>query len=225
MSAIWKVSQKIILIFLLFTICFSFNVFPEEVPREVLAAAKNGIIPFLKTIPEEDRTSYGFGPEDPIDQAEVDIPFRVYTITPSALSNYCPGDTVSSLLSPTGMWYFPVMIKGNVKALLIVDQMNGSWEVVSVGYVPLTGELQQVMSAWPRAEGYEPLLIIVFQAATSFFTIPQKDAYNLTPLLISGQGLGAKLLKGKKDYSSLIEISQIVDELKAAVEKNISQNY
>ena len=225
MSAIWKVSKKTVLILLLFAICFSFNVFAEEVPREVLAAAKKGIIPFLNTIPEEGRASYGFGPGDQLDQAEVGIPFRVYTITPSALSNYCPGETVSSLLSPTGMWYFPVMIKGDVKALSIVDQMDGSWEVVSVGDVPLAGELQKVMLNWPRAQGYEPLLIVVFQAGTYFFTIPQEGACNLTPLLIGGRGLGAALLKGKKGYSSLIDISQIVEQLKAAVEENISQDY
>ena len=68
-------------------------------------------------------------------------------------------------------------------------------------------------------------MIAVFQAATYFITIPQKDDNNLTPLTFKGRGLGAELQKEGEKYSSTVKLDQIIGQLKSAVEENIRQGY
>lgn len=197
------------------------DVFAEAVPQEVTAAAENGLHPFLQRIPPAELGHYGFTRDDALDRAYAGIPFKVYTITPSALSHYKAGDTVSSLLSPTGMWYFPIMVNGDMRAVLTVDQLHGAWRAVAIGKASLARELEEVVRQWPRSRGYEPLLVMVFQAQSYFFTVPQKDAYNLTPFIFAGKGFGAEFQEGREKYASTVELPSVIGKLKTAVKENI----
>lgn len=220
-----KKIKKHILCASYFIILFSLfsEAFAEIAPKGVMDATKDGLHSFLKLIPTGELQNYGFAPEDPLAKAHVGTPFRVYTITPSALSNYSPGDTVSSLLSPTGMWYFPIMVNSNIRAILTVDRLNGTWRAVALGQASLARELEEVLQQWPRSKGYEPLLVMVFQAKSYFFTVPQKDDYNLTPFIFDGKGFGAEFFKSGEKYESTFRLPDIIKKLKTAVDENIRQ--
>ena len=195
----------------------------EEAHSAITEAAEEGLQPFLNRIPRGELEKFGFVKEDSPDQAYTGSPFRLHTITPAALSAYQPGDSADSIISETGMWYFPVMLKNEIRAILIVDQVKGRWKAVSLGKAKLAGELAKVRKQWSERKGYNPLLIAVFQAGEYLFTVPEKDAYNLTPLMSvhrtdkrrSGQP------SENSEYSDVDKLSDTVNRLKPAVEKNI----
>jgi hypothetical protein len=200
-----------------------FLVAAESVPPEVIRAAREGLPRFLEAVPRGQIEKFGFAPDDRIELARPGVPFLLYTITPAALSS--GKDSIGSLISPTGKWYFPVMLGGEAKSVLTVDRMDGSWQAVGLGKAALARELQEILRRWPRAKGYDPRLVVVYQAASYFFTVPQEGDDNLTPLLFDGKGFGAELHRGDKKYSSLIKFPEIAGLLRAAVEENIQQGY
>lgn len=153
-----------------------------DTPPDVIQAAEEGLLPFLRRIPQGEQERFGFTKTDNPDQAYLGNPFRLHTIPPAAISEYQPGDTADSLISETRMWYFPVMLKDEFRAILIVDQMNGQWKAVSLGRAKLARQLGKVSKVWSRKRGYAPRLIAVFQVGEYLFTVPEKGDYNLTSL-------------------------------------------
>jgi len=70
------------------------------------------------------------------------------------------------------------------------------------------------------------LLIAVFQARKYMFTVPEKDAYNLTPIVYA-RGAGKKRSgRSSEDaaYSNMNMVSDTIERLKPVVEKNIREN-
>ena len=215
-----KIGIAFIFCFLIhFIVCV--QAFGDTIPQEVMDAGKDGLHVFLERIPPNELVNYGFSPEYPIAKANVNIPFRVYTITPASLFNYRAGDTVSSLISPTGMWYFPVIVNNSIRAILTVARLNGVWQAVALGQAALARELGKMSRQWPRSKGYAPLLIMVFQAKSYFFSVPQKDDFNLTPFVFEGKAFRSIPLEGQENYATPFELKDIIKELKNAVEENI----
>lgn len=151
-------------------------------PADVLQAATAGLQPYLQKIPAGSQDQYGFDGGDDLSAAALGDPFLVHTITPAALEKYQAGMTVASVITPTTVWYFPVLIAGQPRAILAVDRLNNKWQAVSLGYAGLAKELGPLTRQWSVAQGYHPVLIAVFQARQYLFTVPEKDGNNLTRL-------------------------------------------
>ncbi len=194
-------------------------VFPEPAPPEVVAAAAAGLAPFLQSIPASDLEGYGFAPGDHLGDVALGEPFQLYTIAPQALLDCGPEATVSSLLSPTGTWFFPVEIGGVPRYILTVAETNGGWAAVGIGKAALAGELGAVRRQWGPA-GFPPRLVAVFQASAYFFTLPGLDDYNFTPMSFAGRGFAPELKTGP-GYPETVELSQVIENLKAAVAENL----
>ena len=113
---------------------------------------------------------------DAFSQVHLGDSFNLYTMTPDALLNYSAGSQVISLLSKTKMWYFLVLIENNVRCILVVDQVDGKWQAVSLGYADLAKAFSRVMRRWPKSKGFNPLLIAVFQANEYLVMVPEGDS-------------------------------------------------
>jgi len=194
-------------------------VFPEPAPPEAAEAARAGLAPFLQSIPASDLEGYGFGPGDKLEEAGLGEPFQLYTITPQALLAAGPETTVGSLLSPTGTWFFPVELEGVPKNILTVAETDGAWAAVGIGKAGLAREFSAVRKQWSPS-GNQPRLVAVFQASAYFFTLPGLDDYNFTPLSFDGFGF-APGLKSGPGYPDTVELSQVMENLKAAVAENL----
>lgn len=199
----------------------SSGVWAEPAPPEVVEAARIGLLPFLNVHPPGELQKLGFAPNDMIEKAYVGDPVMLYTITPADLFNATPETPIRSLMTPTGHWFFPVMVGGEARSILTVRRLDGSWKAVEIGAAPMARELQKVRRLWPKSKGYDPLLIAVYQASAHFFTVPQKDDHNLTPLTFGGKEFGAEFYKEGQSYVSTVEFSRIIGELKRVVEENI----
>jgi hypothetical protein len=203
--------QKLIFGIALF-FCFSaFMAHAQTAPPEVISAAEAGLQPFLSRISPEVRESYGFAKSDAFGQVHLGDSFNLYTITPDALLNYSAGSQVSSLLSKTNMWYFLVMVENKVRCILIVDQIDGKWQAVSLGYADLAKALSKVMQRWPKSKGFNPWLIAVFQANEYLVMVPEESSDTLLSLFPAREEL---LMDNVKD---------VIERLKPTVREAIKK--
>ena len=190
-----------------------------EAPAEALAAASQGLPGFLASVPPGDEAMYGFVPGGELTQARLGAPLRLYTITPAALAGGRAAVSVGGLLADTTMWYFPVQVGEEVKAMLVVDRMEDGWRAVSFGYAPLAREWNVIAKQWPAAKGFHPRLAVVFQAQQYWFTVPEVDDRNLTPVATPG-GYGPK---AKGGYAALHGLAESVRALQPAVAKAVAE--
>jgi len=199
---------------------------------EQVTAAEQGLQVFLKKVPEASKSSYGFDRDDLLEDAYLGRPFNLYTITPARLADFKSGDSVNSVISQTSLWYFPVMLHDKIKTILVVDKIQDKWSAVSLGYTPLAREIEEIIRQWPESKGFNPKIIIVFQADKYLFTIPEIDGYNLTfiddhyePEI--NKGCRKKPLNttdtDSSRYSTLVEISKTIELLKPLVESSINE--
>ncbi len=195
----------------------------EDPPPEAAAAAESGLVHFLtEVIPPGELVNFGFTPDEDLSGTSLGEPWLLHTITPDALRSATGETEVVDLVTPTGLWYFPVILSGRPRCIITVDLMDGKWEAVGIGMAPLAGELDKISRQWPKTGGYTPKLVAVYQAAAYFFTVPQKDSRNFTPLTFDGLGFGGWYQKTGPEYSATAELSELLAPLKEAVEANIA---
>jgi len=118
------------------------------------------------------------------------------------------------------MWYFPVQIAGQPRAILVVDWLDNQWQAVSLGYAGLAKELGVLSRQWNASQGYNPMLIVVFQAKQYLFTVPEKDSQNLTRLVTQERmATGQIKTTGNPagDYATLGTAAGVIEQLNPVV--------
>jgi hypothetical protein len=193
------------------------------VPQAVLEAAKTGLPFFLGQIPPGSKELYGFASTDDLSAARLGAPLQMLTIRPAAIDKSSSSATVSSILSETSMWYFPIRIESESKAMLVVDRDGGTWKAVSFGYTSLGHELNELLAQWPDSKGFHPQLIAVFPAKRFYFTVPEVGDFNLTQIRLAQEGFSRPAPAAiaaeaqPQDYGTLSEVSKSLDELRPIV--------
>lgn len=145
-------------------------------PPEVLQVAQEE---YALNIPPEEALLPEWGVTvAALKSASLGEPFRKYTITWTSLHNYRKGDTVASIVSKTNEWQFPVLVNNELKLTFDVAKMRQGWAPVGFG-CGLEKELNEILHRWPKSKGYHPVFIEI-PGGGNFFTVPEKDPYNLT---------------------------------------------
>ena len=197
------------------------SLWAQPAPPEVINAASNGLPAFLESVSLGNRELYGFTNDTDLAQARLGVPFRVYTITPKNLASHPAESKVTPLLAETTLWYFPVLVGDDTRAILVVDRMADGWRAVAIGYAPLARELHRITKQWPASAGYHPRLVAAFSANRLFFTVPEVDDHNLSPILMPGQAAEGVSPDGTNPtrYSTLTPLSQSTAQIKAAFDR------
>lgn len=192
----------------------------EDVPgrEQIRAVAEAGLPGFVARIPAGAEAEFGFSQAGDPARATLGEPLHLLTITPDALRAYRAGDDVDTVLSETDLWYVPVLVDGEVRSVLVIDRMEEGWQAVSLGYAPLAADLNALQRAWPKAAGYDPQLVCVFQARRYLFTIPQRGTRNLT--LLSRGAVSESARRGAVE--SLEDVDSVLEGLKTEVEANLT---
>ena len=159
-------------------------------PREAVAAAEAGLPEFLSLMPAGSKAAYGFAENTDLSAARVGTPVLLRVIKQAVLQGKQASQTVSSSLAETTQWFFPVMLKGEARAMLVVAWHENAWRAVSFGYAHLGREWNQVLKQWPLAKGFHPRLVAVCQAKEHYFTVPEVDDRNLTRIVAPWDKVG-----------------------------------
>jgi hypothetical protein len=189
-------------------------------PEEIVQAAENGLGKFLNSIPKKDIEKYGFSSPDEFKRSTLDTPFQVNTILPDVILNYVEGQNVSSMITPTSMWFFPVICDGSIRVLLTVDYIDGSWKAVAIGSSKLAKQLENALK---DLSDNDFTYVRVFQARTDFIVFIQNETEKIRLL----NSLEEKIMQAstiKTDLeSNFYNFSDLMPELSSSVEKNLRQ--
>ena len=191
----------------------------ETAPPEVVQAADAGLGSFLQAIPAGEFEYYGFAAGEDLAPATLGEPFHVYTIAPDKILSYTAQTDFSSLVSPTDLWFFPVFLAGEVRTMLTVDRMDGTWQAVAIGSSGLAKQLQKVKDKWPESKGYEHKFVRIYQARSDFVVLSKAGTAQLAPLLSAGVALG--LEKIKEEVFELYPPAEIMPKLIPVVRQNL----
>ncbi len=190
-------------------------------PAEVQQAAEQGLGPLLSQVPAPAAEDYGFAPGDAATPVTLGAPFRVHTVSPAALAAFQNGQAVDALLAPTSQWYYPVLAGDQVRAMLVVDRLEGRWQAVSLGYAKLAAELGAVTRQWKAAQGFHPVLAICYQARQHLFTVPEKGVRNLTRIVVPTPTPDGSAAAAAATYAVLTSTDDAVRDLKADLGKTL----
>ncbi len=83
----------------------------------------------------------GFRHPDEVRQVELGKPIPVFTLNLDEIQSYEEGDDPSELLSRSGKMYFPVLVAGEVRTSVTVEEDDGAWEMTSIGQSHLSETL------------------------------------------------------------------------------------
>lgn len=181
-----------------------------------LQAAKRGLAQFAE---HQQALRPGSAPPDfPLDitdvgdlkQATVGHGFEVYTVDPRDL--LARGD-LPSLARPTGQWRFVISLHGKPIGLATVQQVNGHYETVAYGASVLAKDVEAAMTAHGNSTRSNLRFIRIYQARSDLLEV---DHAKFAPLHSARESL---LLK--KAGSDLVDGSELLEPLRAAVKANI----
>lgn len=167
--------------------------------------ARNGIKTYWKHIPHEMKNKYGFEITESIDNVYLEEPLNLYKITPIAIENYQQGDSVKSLLSMTNLWYFPLSVNNIIRSILVIDKIENEFKAVSIGYANLARAINTLKNKWTSSTGYRFKLVVVYQAKSFLYTIPELNNYNLTLIELTD----ASLLENAADVSDKTNLENL----------------
>ena len=195
---------------------FSF-IISQTVQKE---AAASGLHSFLNKIPVNDKIEYGFDSKDVLADAYLGEPMRVAAISTSKILNFTSGEPIDSIKTETDMWYFPVLINNNVKAILVVDKVNNRWSAVSLGYARLAKEIGQIKNEWKKSDGYTLNLFVNFNSGKYMFSVPEAGKDNLTIINYSNYDSKSDALYfndtlSSDKYKTLKSVSKTIENLKS----------
>ncbi|MDD2331634.1 MAG: hypothetical protein PHI68_03155 [Candidatus Cloacimonetes bacterium] len=161
------------------------NVKPNEViPEEALDSLPSESLYLLNSISPLNHADYGF--ENYADLARIDYgsPIKLYQITPESILDYEPDCPVGALLKMTCHWYLPLLVSGQIRSLILVEQReDDAYLPVSLGYAKLAELLNKAYQSpeWAQ-EGSK--LVVVYQAEEFFLANPMAKPQTLFPLQV-----------------------------------------
>lgn len=190
------------------------KLFDNDVPQGATAVAQKRLMPFLKAIPDQYLQRYNFKSRQETANARIGAPYQLYTIHPDKIIHYDGKSSIVDMVSPTGEWYFPVMVHNEIRTTFMVALMEGKWEAVDLGG-NLANTWDTVLKKWPPSKGYRHVFVRVFQAAADFAVTSKSGKITIMPLESAARSLGM-------ERGQAIETSVMVTRLKQPVLDNIN---
>ncbi|BBM88097.1 papain-like cysteine protease family protein [Candidatus Uabimicrobium amorphum] len=190
-------------------------VFVCAAPQEAEKAAQEGMGFFLNSIPDSMLDEYGFSSKEQLANCSLGMSFQLKAIVPEKLRAYTNEDTVASISQDTDTWYFAIVSAEKNIAILSVAKVDEKWQAVSLGNVLLASQLQNIQKTWANERGFEPQVIVSYQARQYFFHIPQLNKENLTVIELHA--------KQAIDYHYVSALDQVAENLWQEVQKNMQQ--
>jgi len=146
--------------------------------EKIEQAAQTGfsrVMDFAQQYPD----TYGFAPDESLDQAKLGDAIPVYSITATNRHSYQEGQPVKPLLQPTGDLIFPITYNGEVRYMVQVKKTSKGY-VTGDGSKALAIVYEKILTAWPASGGYHPQLIVQKGVPDYYFTVPELPDPNLT---------------------------------------------
>lgn len=149
--------------------------------------------------------------------ARVAYGFPEYTIAPSDLID--GRREMKAAATPTGSWRFVLTLNGKAIGLATLEQVNGKWETIGYGAAVLSKDLDATVGAHANAQRSNVRLLRIYQAQSDLLEVSSADgSVRFAPLYAARQSLQ---LQSQGLGKGLLEASDLLDPLRAAIKKNM----
>lgn len=176
------------------------------------------------------RTRPGIAPVDfPLDigdmqdlkEAAIGYGFPVHTV--EARDIVAGRTDLQAMAKPTGQWRFIVSVRGKPVGLATVEQVNGRFETVSYGGAVLAKDVEALTSHHGNAARSNLRFVRIYQARSDFLEVSGNGRTRYAPLHSARESLllQARALKTGQADTSLMEASEVLQPLRAAVKANL----
>lgn len=161
---------------------------PTPAPPDLEAAAQKALRVFLPALDSPTmKETHGFAPADDFKELTLGQPFEPFFLNPTGIGKYA-GGKVTDVLEASGSWYFPVRSRERLACLVSVAKMpDGKVAEERLGMPEVARAWAAVNEAWPAAKGFTPRFIIVPSEQRFYFTVPQAEPPNMTPINIESK--------------------------------------
>jgi len=136
----------------------------------------------LDAIPASDIGHFNLANLGEIRAARLGTPFRQFTIDPGQILNYDPSKPLDELVTPMGIWYFPVVVDGRARTLLYVEVVNGVWRASGIGSSGIAVLWDAAQAARPSERGHANLFVRIFQTQGDFVLSTREGVAEMIPL-------------------------------------------
>ena len=210
-----------------FVVLLAFGVvttaYADTPPGEVKQAAEEGLPQFLSIMPREEVEHYGLKSVDELEIAALGEPYQVHTIMPQSLKSYEKGTRLSSLITETNLWYFPIVVNSEARVILTVDFFEGRWQAVDLGGAPLAERLQSLSTQLPDllkdkgvSGGFSMKFVRIFRSGYLDFMIVDSDKGEFViPLLANPDWLG---VENNKLYAPEEIMPKVAESVQRAIQ-------
>ena len=123
--------------------------------------------------------SYGFQPDDVLQNARLGAPMQVYTVAEADYLAYQEGKPLKPLLKPAEQWVIPVTIGERICCMVQVSHVGHTY-VPGGGNKMLGQAWNKITQRWPVSQGFHPQLVMNANVPGYYFTIPELPTQNLT---------------------------------------------
>lgn len=150
--------------------------------------------------------------------ARIAYGFPVYTIDPAEL--LAGRREMKAMARPTGIWRFVITLNEQPIGLATVEQVDGKWETVAYGATVMAKDLDAAMGAHANADRSNVRVLRIYQAQSDLLEVSsaQSGAVRFAPLHSARQSL---LLQRKGAGDGLLDASELLEPLRAAVKRNL----
>jgi hypothetical protein len=155
-------------------------------PAAATEAARLGLPRFLKAIAPQELAHFNFANPAELEVAELGTPFRQFTIEAQQLLDYDPATPLDRIVVPTPIWYFPIVIKGEMRTLLHVEMMDGTWQAVGIGSSGIAKMWTAAQKARPTTARHANIFVRFYAARADFVMSTQDGDVEMIPLLSAG---------------------------------------
>src|SRR4029453_11323466 len=133
-------------------------------------ASDQALVTFRKLITKDNYKDLGFDSVEEVGGAQLGAPLAIFFVRLDRLRDYQPGSDPNTLLTDGAQVYYPVLVKEQVRAAIVVEMANGTWKATRLGNAGLAKQISQVQrDAASPAVGSEPDMIVQVPALGIYF--------------------------------------------------------
>ena len=152
--------------------------------------------------------------------ARISYGFPVYTIDPPDL--LAGRGTMRAMAKPVNEWRFVIAVNGRAIGLATVEKNNGKFETVAYGAAVLAKDLDAAASFHGNADKSNLRFLRIYQARSDFLEVASEDGRGrFAPLHSARESLAMNKSVGKAD-AGLLDETELVQPLRAAVKQNMA---
>jgi hypothetical protein len=200
---------------------------PQRAMADALAAARRDFAEFST---HQQQTRNGAPLDFPLDisdvqelkDAVVSYGFAQYTVDPSEL--LAGRSSMQRMAKPTEQWRFVITLRERPIGMATVERHNGRYETIAYGAAVLAKDVDALASFHGNADRSNLRLVRIYQARSDLLEVVSTDGQaRFAPLHSARESLLLQQRSNKdgKQVSTLLDESELVQPLRAAVKQNM----